>query len=163
MGEYKDKTGKTRIGVFLKEVAPELLPLIGSLTGVNVAGNIANIGIKTLGKVSEIIAGSKQLNTAQKAHAQELLNLDILQEQERTKRHAADMASDSYLSKNIRPMTLIFLLAVVTFLCIYDSASTVFNVDQGYISLFTALLLSAFGFYFVGREVNKAILNKKKT
>ena len=150
MGDYKDKHGRTRVGVFLQEVAPELLNVAGSLTG-----------IKALSKISETIQGTIKLNPAQKANALELLNLDIQDEQERTKRHAADMASDSWLSKNIRPMTLIFLLVVVTVICVLDSASTSFEVAQGYISLFTTLLLTIFGFYFVGREINKVILNRK--
>ncbi|MFK5855380.1 MAG: hypothetical protein QM503_04550 [Bacteroidota bacterium] len=151
MGEYKDTHGRTRIGVFLQEVAPDLLSLAGNLTGVQV-----------LNKLGEAIGGSS-LNPAQKANALELLRLDVMDEEERTKRHASDMASDSWLSKNIRPMTLIFLSVFTAMLIVWDSVSISFDVKESYVSLLTTLLLAVFSFYFVLRDVNKMIINRKKS
>ena len=97
--------------------------------------------------------------------------LSILQDHEfkmqdqLTERQRLDMASDSWLSKNIRPMTLIFMLIVMTVMVIADSASLGFNVDEAYIQLIKILLISVFTFYFGGRELQKAIINygnKKK-
>jgi hypothetical protein len=77
-------------------------------------------------------------------------------EAERTKRHAADMQSDSWLSKNIRPLTLVYLLGIFTVLALADSISVLdFEVAPHYVSLLEALLLAAFGFYFVSRGVEK--------
>jgi hypothetical protein len=151
MGKFKDENGKTRVGVFLQQVAPDILNMAGNLTGVS-----------ALNKLSEVIGGSSGLNTAQKANALELLQIDIQQEQERTKRHASDMASDSWLSKNIRPMTLGYLLIVVVVLTVLDSAIESFTVAPGFLNLFTSLSIAAFSFYFVMRDVNKIIINKKK-
>lgn len=150
MGSYKDKNGKTRVGVFLKEVAPDLL---------NVAGNLT--GITALNALSDAIDGSSELNPAQKAYAQELLSVDLEFEKQITSRHKTDMASDSWLSKNIRPMALIFLLIITSFMAIVDAGLSKFNLPEGYLSLYTQLLLMVFAFYFVGREINKGIINFK--
>ncbi len=102
------------------------------------------------------------LSDEEKNHALELLRLDIENEKEVTKRHQADMMSDSWLSKNIRPMSLIFLMFLLFIVIIWDSASTSFTVEEAYILLLKTLLLTAFVFYFGGREVQKAIMNNKK-
>ena len=94
--------------------------------------------------------------------------LSILQDHEfkmqdqLTERQRLDMASDSWLSKNIRPMTLIFMLIVMTVIVVIDSASLGFNVDEAYIQLIKILLISVFTFYFGGRELQKAIINSGK-
>jgi hypothetical protein len=49
------------------------------------------------------------------------LNADNIENQELTKRHTADMASDSWLSKNIRPMTLIYILTAYLALALFDA------------------------------------------
>lgn len=151
MGKFKEENGKSRVGVFLQEYAPDILDLAGDLTGV-----------KGFNKLGQLIDGSPNLTQAQKVAAKDMLQADIAQEQERTLRLKADMSADSWLSKNIRPMTLAYLLIVVTVLAIWDSASGAFKVDDAYITLFTSLLLSVFGFYFVLRSVNQMIINKKK-
>ena len=150
MGTFKEKKGKTRIGLFLQNIAPDLLNIAGSLTGIN-----------ALDKIGEAIGGSSKLTAEQRAEALELLKLDIENERERTKRHEIDMSSDSWLSKNVRPMTLIFLMALLTITVIWDAASESFSVEEAYILLMKTLMITVFVFYFGGREVQKAILNRK--
>jgi cation transport ATPase len=79
-------------------------------------------------------------------------------ESEITDRHKYDMQSDSWLSKNIRPLALAFL-TVTTVLLAY---LTIFNLDikktvllQPWITLLTALLLTVYGFYFGSRGIEK--------
>ena len=80
-----------------------------------------------------------------------------------TERHRIDMASDSWLSKNIRPLTLIYLLGLLTTTIVLDSVKSAnFDVSEGYIKLLEILSVIAFTFYFGGREVQKWVLNKKK-
>ncbi len=81
--------------------------------------------------------------------------IDVKVEQEITKRHSADMNSDNKLSKNIRPLSLIFLLGVVSILSVTDGNVGEFTVGESYISLFEILLVVAFGFYFGGRSIEK--------
>lgn len=87
--------------------------------------------------------------------------VDSLAEHERelTTRHKLDMQSDSWLSKNIRPGTLVFLLTAVTLFAFTDGnlswGDYVFVVKEAYISMYTDLLKLAFGFYFGARGVEK--------
>ncbi len=81
-------------------------------------------------------------------------------EQEITARHKADMGSDSWLSKNIRPLTLAFL----TVMTVIMAWATIFHLPESkvvllkpWIELLTALDLTAFGFYFGSRGIEKGI------
>jgi hypothetical protein len=77
-----------------------------------------------------------------------------------TERAKNDMLSDSWLSKNIRPMALIFLLVVVSSLAVLDSVETVLmKVDEAWIEMFKVLLLAAFSYYFIGRTFEKIKLS----
>ena len=76
-------------------------------------------------------------------------------EEELTKRHAADMAGSAWLPKNIRPLSLVFLLVVVAVLSVADGFGVGFEVKQDYIQLYESLLLLAFGFYFGSRGLEK--------
>jgi hypothetical protein len=86
------------------------------------------------------------------------LNADISEGQEITKRWESDMASDSWLSKNIRPMTLIAILA--GYFVFATSSAFELNVKQAYVELlgqWGMLIMSA---YFGGRTLEK-IMDKK--
>lgn len=73
-------------------------------------------------------------------------------DKERTERLKADMSSDSWLSKNIRPMVLVYLLGVFT---IFATTSAVYNIDTAYVEMLKEMLQMAFGFYFVSRGLEK--------
>lgn len=78
-------------------------------------------------------------------------------EGEVTERHKNDMSSDSWLSKNIRPLTLIFLTVAVTLLAYITVFDTELNTKalEMWIDLFSALLLLVYGFYFGSRGIEK--------
>lgn len=67
------------------------------------------------------------------------------------------MQSDSWLSKNIRPMVLVFLTAVFTILSFFDGNIYGFAVAKEYIPIFQTLLVTVYGAYFVGRTWEKNI------
>lgn len=75
-------------------------------------------------------------------------------EAELTKRHEADMKSDSWLSKNIRPSVLIYLMSAWTLLAV---GSIKWSVDVAYITMLSDMLKAAFGFYFVSRGLEKIV------
>ena len=78
------------------------------------------------------------------------------QERERSARHKVDMNSDSWLSKNIRPITLLYLMALFTALVFTDSITAVpFDVAPVYVDLLKTLLVAVFSFYFLTRGVEK--------
>ena len=87
------------------------------------------------------------------------LNADNIEAQELTKRHEADMASDSWLSKNIRPMTLVFILLV------YSTFATMsawdIEVNNNYVELLGQWGMLIMSFYFGGRTLEKIVDMKK--
>jgi hypothetical protein len=75
-------------------------------------------------------------------------------------RWKADMLSDSWLSKNIRPMVLLYLLGSYTLLSLLSAFGI--NVTQAYVELLAQMLMLVMGAYFVGRTVEKAIDMKER-
>jgi hypothetical protein len=87
------------------------------------------------------------------------LNADVSEGQELTKRLQADMASDSWLSKNIRPLTLI---AILTGYFIFAGLSAAgINVNQEYVQLLGQWGMLIMSFYFGGRTLEKIVGMKK--
>lgn len=158
MGDYKKKNGTTRVGDALrwlvkqgKDVAPELLSVVGSVTG-----------IEQLKDLADKIGKDKQLSEADKQLLLEELKYDMMEMQESTKRWAADMNSDSWLSKNIRPLSLAFLTLTLFIYIVLDSSLEGFKIDSSWIDLLSSLLLLVYGGYFGARSAEKITRNWKK-
>jgi hypothetical protein len=106
----------------------------------------------------------KEIANAEKAEANRHIEA---QEQAVTERHKTDMVSDSWLSKNIRPLSLIFLTVSVVILAYFTLFVEGINKDilDSWIGLFTGLLMLIYGFYFGSRGLEKIFTlmgNKKK-
>jgi len=148
MSEYKEKNGTTRVGDFLrgaKSVAPDLLNLVGNITGVDMLKNVGNA-----------IKGDTNLSPEDKETALKLLELDIIEAQEVTKRWSSDMQSDSWLSKNVRPLTLMFLILFTSIIILTDSKTEWnFEVRESYVQLLESLLLTVIVAYFGSRGMEK--------
>ena len=155
MGDYKDKNGQTKVGSFLrkiKDVAPSVLDVAANITGID-----------QLKILSKAIKGSNTISAEDKETALALLKMDMDEMKEITKRWESDMVSDSWLSKNVRPMALIFLTFIITLLMFTDSIEKwSFDVKPDYIDLMKALLITVYFAYFGGRsyEKGKKILTK---
>lgn len=87
------------------------------------------------------------------------LNADVTEQEELTKRLQADMASDSWLSKNIRPMTLVFILVTYTVFGLMSAWDI--EVNNNYVELLGQWGMLIMSFYFGGRTLEK-IMNLKK-
>ncbi len=155
---YKERHGTTRIGDALrwfakagKNVAPMVLDLAGKVTGIE--------GLDTL---ADAIKGDKGLTEEDRSMLLAALEQDRIEMQEVTKRWQADMASDSYLSKNIRPLTLAALLVSLFVFVILDASFSGFTIKEAWVSLLSSLLLVVFGGYFGARSVEKVMKIKKK-
>jgi len=148
MGEYKEKHGKTRVGNFLKgikNVAPDLLNLAGNITGMDM--------LKNLGKA---ISDDPNISEYDKETARQLLEMDMSEMEAVTKRWESDMVSDSWMSKNVRPMCLISLTLFIFFLIFTDSKENwAFEVSESYIKLMETLLVVVYIAYFGSRGVEK--------
>ena len=134
-----------------RAISPVLLEAASKITGIE--------GLSALG---DAIRGDEGLSDLDKKMLIKQVDLDISQEQEITKRWEADLHSDSWLSKNIRPLTLSFLLACMFVFIMLDSSLKGFKIDQEWIGLLKGLLMTAVGGYFVVRSGEK-IVNKIKS
>ena len=90
-----------------------------------------------------------------KEKALKLLEMDMVEMQEISKRWASDMQSDSWLSKNTRPLTLIFLTISMVLLVLLDSFEIAFEVDSGWVDLLKSLLITVYVAYFGSRGAEK--------
>jgi len=88
------------------------------------------------------------------------INADIAEQQELTKRQQADMASDSWLSKNIRPLTLIFILVFYVVFAMMSAGGI--DTNQKYVELLGQWGMLIMSFYFGGRTLEKIIDIKNK-
>tara|TARA_R100000935_G_scaffold19476_1_gene37425 strand:+ start:663 stop:1085 length:423 start_codon:yes stop_codon:yes gene_type:complete len=94
----KKKFSETQVGKFLSKVAPHIFEVTSAI--------IPNS--KVLNLIKGLITNDKILSPKDKQRALKLLDFDIIEMQEVTKRWTSDMISDSWLSKNVRPITLVF-------------------------------------------------------
>jgi hypothetical protein len=113
--------------------------------------------VKDIGKVIDDLVTTDEERLAAKLKVEELLERADKDAQDQvTARWEADMSSDSFLSKNIRPMVLIYLTVIFTALCFFDGNIGEFKITQDYIPIFQSLLITVYGAYFVGRTWEKA-------
>jgi uncharacterized membrane protein (DUF106 family) len=87
------------------------------------------------------------------------LNADVTEQHELTERLKADMGSDSWLSKNIRPMTLVFIL--ITYTAFGLMSAWDIEVNNNYVELLGTWGMVIMSFYFGGRTMEKIIGMKK--
>ena len=113
--------------------------------------------IKDVGEVLDNLTTTKE----EKLEAQRLIT-EILEKADKeaqeqvTARWESDMKSDSVLSKNIRPMVLIYLTFIFTLCAFCDGNIGDFKIAEEYIPIFQTLLVTVYGAYFVGRSWEKA-------
>jgi hypothetical protein len=139
----KKKFSETKVGKFLKSIGSSIFGTVGEV--------LPDKGL--LGVLKGLITKSNTLSVEDKKMALKYLEMDIAEMQEVTKRWGSDMTSDSWLSKNVRPLTLIFFsVAYVSGWFLNYSLENI-----------TGLLSLIVGAYFGSRglEKFKSIQNKK--
>tara|TARA_R110000822_G_C15136890_1_gene475756 strand:+ start:23 stop:442 length:420 start_codon:yes stop_codon:yes gene_type:complete len=94
----RKKFADTKAGKFLKKASPKILDVLGEV--------IPDAGVFKV--IKDLIAKDDVLPSKDKETVLELLKMDLVEMQEVTKRWDSDMNSDSWLSKNVRPLTLVF-------------------------------------------------------
>jgi len=115
--------------------------------------------IKDIGNIIDKVTTTDEERLEAKQKIQELLEEADKDAQEQvTERWKYDMQSDSFLSKNIRPLTMVFLTVMFTLLAFTDGNIGEFSIQKEYIPIFQTLLITVYGAYFVGRTWEK---NKK--
>jgi hypothetical protein len=120
--------------------------------------------IKEVGSVIDSLTTTKEEKLEIKKQLQVILEKAEANAQvEVTARWKSDMSSDSFLSKNIRPMVLIYLTFIFSVLAFADGNIGHFKIAAEYIPIFQTLLVTVYGAYFVGRswEKSRKIMNNK--
>ena len=146
----KKKFKETKVGAFLTQKAPKIASKLGEF--------LPDEG--GLGIVKNIITSDKTIKAADKEMALKLLEQDIAEMNNISQRWVSDMKSDSWLSKNTRPMTLIFLTLAMTIFIILDS-TLLLEIKRGWVSLLEALLITVYVAYFGSRGAEKITKIKK--
>ena len=112
--------------------------------------------VKSVGGVLDNLTTSKEEKLEAARKVKELIaNYEIEMEKNITSRWEADLKSDSWLSKNVRPLTLIFLIVCTMLLIFIDAGAINFNVKDSYVDLLQLVLITVIGAYFGGRSFEK--------
>jgi len=123
--------------------------------GMEVADKVSNVVDKFVQTPDEKVAFKKEML--------EIFNNAANEEQKNvTERWKSDMASDSYLSKTVRPAVLIFLIFSTILLIFIDSGFITFVVDDEWKDLLKVLLVTVVAAYFGGRSYEKGTKIKNK-
>ena len=112
--------------------------------------------VKSVGGVIDGLHTSDEERLAAELKVKELVaNYETQMEKEITARWQADMNSDSWLSKNIRPLTLAFLVVSTVLLIFIDAGAINFHVEEKWTDLLQLVLITVIGAYFGGRSLEK--------
>ena len=127
---------------------------------MNVLSKIFSSGatelVKGVGGVIDSLHTSKEEKLAAELKVKELISsYEVEMEKQITDRWKADMQSDSWLAKNIRPLTLGFLVISTVLMIFIDAGVISFNVEAKWTDLLQLVLITVIGAYFGGRSLEK--------
>ena len=111
------------------------------------------------GVLDNVITTEEEKEEAKRKLKEVILSHEAEIEKNITDRWSADMNSDSWLSKNVRPMTLIFLVVSTVLMIFIDAGTIQFTVEEKWTDLLQLVLITVIGAYFGGRSFEKR--NKK--
>ena len=112
--------------------------------------------IKGVGGVIDNLHTSKEEKLEAEQKVKELVSsYEIEMEKNITERWKMDMASDSWLSKNIRPLVLVFLVVSTVLMIFIDAGTIHFIVEDKWTDLLQLVLITVIGAYFGGRSLEK--------
>ena len=116
--------------------------------------------IKDIGKiVDDLHTSGEEREEAKQKITQILAEAEQAAQAQVTARWEADLKHGSWLSKNIRPITLVFLTLIFTVLSIFDGNIQVgdraFTIGAAYVPVYQTLLMTVYAAYFAGRSIEK--------
>ena len=112
--------------------------------------------VKSVGGVIDNLTTSKEEKLEAERKIKELVaSYEVQMEKEISSRWEADMKSDSWLSKNVRPLVLVFLVIATVLLIFIDAGTIDFVVEDKWTDLLQLVLITVIGAYFGGRSLEK--------
>ena len=119
------------------------------------SGGAADL-VKGVGGVIDDLHTSEEERMAAEQKIKEIIaNYEVEMEKNITSRWEADLKSDSWLSKNVRPLVLIFLIVCTMLLIFIDAGALNFEVKSTWVDLLQLVLITVIGAYFGGRSLEK--------
>jgi hypothetical protein len=112
--------------------------------------------IKSVGGVLDNLTTSKEEKLAAELKIKDMImGYEAEMQKQVTERWKMDMNSDSWLSKNIRPLVLVFLVVATVLLIFIDAGTITFKVEDKWTDLLQLVLITVIGAYFGGRSLEK--------
>ena len=127
---------------------------------MNVLNKIFSAGatelVKNVGGVLDNLTTTKEEKLAAEQKIKDMImGYEAEMQKQVTERWSMDMKSDSWLSKNIRPLTLIFLVISTVLIIFIDAGVLQFDVNSSWGDLLQLVLITVIGAYFGGRSLEK--------
>ena len=136
---------------------------LGSKISPNVIGVIAKAtGLSDIPIIKDVLQKQK-LDPIDMEFLLAELDADKTEMEQITKRWEADSLSDSWLSKNVRPLSLSFLTLALFIYIILDSSINTFTIKESWIDLLSSLLLLVYSGYFGARALEKITKMREST
>ena len=125
------------------------------MLGNLLSGGAAEL-VKGVGGVIDNLHTSKEEKLEAERKIKELMaNYEVEMEKNITNRWQADLKSDSWLSKNVRPLVMVFLIVCTMLLIFIDAGALSFEVKSSWVDLLQLVLITVIGAYFGGRSLEK--------
>ena len=125
--------------------------MLGKLFSGGAADLVKGVG----GVIDNLHTSKEEKLEAEKKIKDMIMGYEANMQQQVTKRWKVDMASDSWLSKNIRPLVLIFLVVSTVLMIFIDAGVIAFEVKDTWVDLLQLVLITVIGAYFGGRSLEK--------
>ena len=125
------------------------------MLGGLLSGGAAEL-VKGVGGVIDDLHTSEEEKLAAEQKIKEIIaNYEVEMEKTITNRWQADLKSDSWLSKNVRPLVMVFLIVCTMLLIFIDAGALNFEVKSSWVDLLQLVLITVIGAYFGGRSLEK--------
>ena len=125
--------------------------MLGKIFSGGAADLIKNVG----GVIDNLHTSAEEKEEAERKIKDMIMGYEAEMQKQVTERWKMDMSSDSWLSKNIRPLVLVFLVVATVLLIFIDAGAINFKVQDKWTDLLQLVLITVIGAYFGGRSIEK--------
>ena len=125
--------------------------MLGNLLSKGTAELVKNVG----GVIDNLHTSKEEKLEAERKLKDMIMSYEAEMQKQVTERWKLDMNSDSWLSKNIRPLVLVFLVVATVLLIFIDAGAISFTVQDKWTDLLQLVLITVIGAYFGGRSLEK--------
>ena len=125
--------------------------MLGGLLSGGAAELVKGVG----GVIDDLHTSEEEKLEAEQKIKKIIANYEVEMEKTITNRWQADLKSDSWLSKNVRPLVLVFLIVCTMLLIFIDAGALNFEVKSSWVDLLQLVLITVIGAYFGGRSLEK--------